>query len=162
MLKKDISTDETLVPVYSANVCEPMGYIDESNVGTFDFPVVLWGIDGNFNFNVVPAGCVFATTDHCGAVQIRSRSIVPEYLLYAMTRKKIEESFDRSFRASLTNMRMFKVQIPRTNSGSFDRKVQKTIAKRFRREIDHLAEVHRCQAEVNEILSQYVGSEPTA
>ena len=158
VLKKDISTDETLVPVYSANVQEPMGYIEESNIETFDFPMVLWGIDGDFDFNVVPAGRVLATTDHCGAVQIKSPSIVPEYLLYAMTRKKIEESFDRSFRASLTNMRMFTVCIPMTKSGTFDVTVQKKIADRFRRETDQIAEVQRCKAEVDELMSQYVGS----
>src|ERR1019366_2966293 len=126
------SKDTTQIPVFSANVFQPMGYIDKGkgNLSDSDFlhPTVLWGIDGNFEFNLIPAGRPFATTDHCGAIQILNSALSPEYLLYALTHRRIEESFDRGFRASLSNMSNFALKVPIKKSGEFDVEAQKEIA----------------------------------
>ena len=82
-------------------------------------------------FNLMPANSTFVTTDHCGAIEILDPSIVPEYLLYAMSLRRIEESFDRSFRPSLANMRLFTVAVPVLQDGRFDVDAQRTIADRF-------------------------------
>jgi len=82
--KQDLPTMAGEIPLYSANVSSPMGFINASNIDNFDHPVVTWGIDGNFDFNIIPPGTVFATTDHCGTIQILSDEILPEYLLYAL------------------------------------------------------------------------------
>ena len=129
--KRELPTIKGEIPVYSANVIEPFGYINRTNIKSFEYPVILWGIDGNFDLNLIERENVFATTDHCGAVQILSDEINPEYLLYAMTVRRIEESFDRSFRASLTNIRHFKIEIPVNNDGSYDIERQKLIAAYF-------------------------------
>jgi type I restriction-modification system DNA methylase subunit len=119
------------IPIYSANVFEPFGYINKSNINDYETPYILWGIDGNFDFNIMPKGVIFATTDHCGAIQILDPAINPEYLLYALQLNRIDESFDRSFRASLFNMRKFKVKIPINPDGSFDVQAQEHIATAF-------------------------------
>lgn len=130
VLRREVSADETLVPVYSANVFEPMGYIEASNIKDFTNPMILWGIDGNFEFNLMPVGVTFATTDHCGVIEILDSSIDPEFILYALNHQRQNESFDRSFRASLANMRRFVVQIPVTRGGSFNLAAQRTFAAR--------------------------------
>ena len=128
VLKKDLPKDEGNVPLYSANVFIPFGLISKSNIETFVYPCVIWAIDGNFEFNYIPKGKTFATTDHCGTIQIINNKIQPEYLLYALQQSKIEESFDRAFRASLFNMKRFTISIPVKKDGAFDLDVQKKIS----------------------------------
>lgn len=121
-------------PVYSANVFIPIGYKDASNLEPSVNPVILWGIDGNFGLRSLPKGEVFTTTDHCGMIEILTDQIDPDYLLSALFAKKQEEEFDRSFRASLSNMGRMTVTIPVTNTGGgddFDLVAQRQIAERF-------------------------------
>ena len=131
VLKDNASNDTSLVPVYSANVFKPMGYLPTSNIDKFDRPSILWGIDGNFEFSLVPANDRFRTTDHCGLLRVRVDDILPEYLMFALDQQRRQESFDRSFRASLTNMRMFRVKIPVDEDGGFDVESQTGIAEKF-------------------------------
>ncbi len=53
LLKKDFITAKGDIPVYSANVFEPFVYTDKSNITDFSKAYVLWGIDGEFSFNVM-------------------------------------------------------------------------------------------------------------
>ncbi len=163
VIKKDTNTDVTLVPVYSANVFEPMGYIDAddeaNNIEDFSHPSILWGIDGNFEFNLIPAHHPFATTDHCGTLMILNSSILPEYVLYAMTRRRIEESFDRGFRASLTNMRKFSIKIPITNGDvKFDAAAQKAIAVRFAGTQERRSKLEEVKNRLDAIFGRYVNT----
>ena len=64
LLKKDFITAKGDIPVYSANVFEPFVYTDKSNITDFSKAYVLWGIDGEFSFNVMERGTIFASTDH--------------------------------------------------------------------------------------------------
>lgn len=132
VLMKDISNDESKIPLYSANALQPMGFVEQSRISDFSHPAILWGIDNSlFNYKLIPAELVFATTDHCGAIQILDPSIVPEYLLYALCLLRSEKTFDRSFRSSLSNMRLLSLPIPVRKDGTFDIQAQKTVAKRF-------------------------------
>ncbi len=159
LIVKDISQDEKLVPAFSANVMKPMGYIAKSNVEHLDRPTILWGIDGNFEFRLVKAGTVFATTDHCGAIQILNDQILPEYLLFALNKRKLEESFDRSFRASLTNMRMFSISIPVSTDGNFDLEAQKSLAARFVGAREKQDEMNKLKTKFDGIFKRYINSE---
>jgi hypothetical protein len=93
------------VPVYSANVIEPFGRVAESNLTDFTRPSLLWGIDGNFDWNFIPKGQQFATTDHCGRLQILNDDLDPEYVFWYLKLNRARYGFDRVFRASLGNMK---------------------------------------------------------
>lgn len=131
VLKEEVRGMDGTIPLYSANVSEPFGFVEKGNIDDFSHPAIRWGIDGNFDLQYVPAGDIFATTDHCGTIQIVDVSVVPQYLLYAILHRKEEENFHRSFRASLANMVRFKVKIPVRDDGSFDTDAQRKIADTF-------------------------------
>ena len=128
LLKKDFITVKGDIPVYSANVFEPFVYTDKSNITDFSKAYVLWGIDGEFSFNVMEQGTVFASTDHCGTIKILDDQIDPYYLAYIMEETRHKYGFDRGLRASLTNMKAFKIDIPIKPDGSFDLDAQKSLA----------------------------------
>jgi type I restriction enzyme M protein len=158
-LTKNLALFAGNIPLYSANVFEPFGFIEQSNIKDFTHPVILWAIDGNFEFNLVPAGKVFATTDHCGTVQILDEHIVPEYLLYALNLQRVEESFDRSFRASLANMRQFVIKIPIKDDGTFDIEMQNTIASHFTGMRQKKDELNNIKKHFDTIFQRYVSSD---
>ena len=158
VLRKDVNEVGSTIPVYSANVFKPMGKLEKSNIKDFGKVSVLWGIDGNFEFNMIPAGTVFATTDHCGTLQILDRTIVPDYLLSALHRQREEESFNRSFRASLANMRRSTVLVPVKPDGTFDQKAQLEIAERFTKESEKLAALRAEKRKLDEIVDRYIAT----
>jgi len=133
ILKKQVFYSKGKVPVYSANVFEPFGFLEETNESITDFEpdYVLWGIDGNFEFSVKHKGERFAITDHCGAIKILDSSILPEYLIYQLEIKKYEMGFDRTLRASLANMQTVVVDIPIRPNGSFDKQAQSELIKKY-------------------------------
>lgn len=158
IVKKELPDIKGEIPAYSANVFEPFGFISHTNVDNFDYPALLWGIDGNFEFNILPPKTVFATTDHCGTIQILDDDIVPEYLLYALGVQKREESFDRSFRASLNNMQRFTIEIPVLEDGTFDVETQKTVASNFMEAEEKKNSLYAVKEELDYLLKHYMSS----
>lgn len=128
LLRKNYIEASGSIPAYSSNVFSPFVYITQSNVEDFSVPYVLWGIDGSFEFNVMPKGKEFAYTDHCGVIKIKNHKINPYYLAYTLEENKYKYGFDRGLRASLSNMKSVKVSIPVDNFGEFDESVQASIA----------------------------------
>lgn len=122
------------IPAYSANALVPFGLVSKSNLKDFDRPSILWGIDGNFDINFIPAGHNFASTDHCGRLQVLDDSIDPEFIFWHLKATRERYGFDRVFRASLTNVRSeVEVTIPTIEgSGEFDLEAQRTLASRMR------------------------------
>lgn len=131
VLKKEVFNSSGKVPVYSANVFIPFGFLDKSNIMDFSHDYLLWGIDGNFEFNIIKKEIEFATTDHCGAIKILDDNIMPEYLLYELNVNKDLIGYNRTLRASLTNMKKVSVKIPVKEKGIFDYTKQKEIAERY-------------------------------
>lgn len=133
VLKRQVFQSKGKVPVYSANVFNPFGFIETPNESVNDFrrDYILWGIDGNFEFNIMSEGVEFAITDHCGAIRILDSNIVPEYVVHRLELKKHEYGFDRTLRASLKNMRNIVVSIPIKRTGDFDREQQKVLVKKY-------------------------------
>ncbi|MDE7293134.1 MAG: restriction endonuclease subunit S [Oscillospiraceae bacterium] len=127
-MRKDYISKRGFIPAYSANVYDPFVYTDASNISDFAKPYILWGIDGNLDYNVMPIGKMFATTDHCGAIRIITPCISPYYLAYMLEESKHIYGFDRGLRASLTNMKKVKVKIPIDANGNFDINAQVSIA----------------------------------
>jgi len=113
ILKKDLYYGEKgTIPVFSANVNEPMGWMNDSNITDFENDFVLWGIDGNFDFNVIRKGTEFRSTDHCGAIRIKDAKIDPYYLYYFLISLRSEQELDRELRASMSNMKKLRIAFP--------------------------------------------------
>lgn len=147
--------DSDLVPVFSANAIEPFGYISAPNRPPSAHNSILWGIDGNFNFNLIPKGRKYIITDHCGAIDILLDTILPDYLLYALQEEKRTNDFDRSFRASLTNIRKFQVRIPITADGSFDVDEQQRIATDYKELCRLKEQLNEAKTKMDDLLSHY-------
>lgn len=131
LLKKDNKTEG--VAAYSANVRTPFGYVARSNLADFERDSLLWGIDWKFQWNRIPAGQPFATTDHCGRLVIHSDLIDPEYAAYYLQATRLEYAFDRVYRANLENIASrVTVEVPVTKTGKFDLAAQRAIAARYR------------------------------
>jgi restriction endonuclease S subunit len=134
LLKRDLfrATDnpKAIIPVYSANVYSPFGLVEKSNVKDFTNPYVLWGIDGNFDLNFKNKGEIFATTDHCGSIEILSNKINPEYLLLLLNLKRLEYGFDRGLRSNLVNIKRLELDFPVDEKGEFDERKQKIVVKK--------------------------------
>lgn len=125
---------EGKVPVFSANAREPMGYIDQARPGmTFESPSLIWGIDGIFDWNLIPAGVPFVPTDHCGRLQIHHKDLDIEYMLYVLRATRDQYGFDRVYRANLQKIRTVSLTIPVSPAGKFDLVQQRDLAARYRR-----------------------------
>ena len=148
LLKKNVT--DTGIPIYSANVREPFGFTSEHYLSDYARASLLWGIDTEaFDWNLIPPLIPFVPTDHCGVLRIRNSRIIPEYVYSVLRASKAEHGFDRSYRASLGNIKRISVPIPRRPDG-FDVDAQKAVAKRYAR-IDHLRET--LVSELDRLLS---------
>lgn len=123
------------VPAYSANVLTPFACISKSNLSNFDRPSLLWGIDGNFAWNFIPANIVFATTDHCGRVLIKDQALDPEYIYWYLRATSDRYGFDRVYRAKLENVKAdISVAIPLSDrSGGFCKARQREWVSHFKK-----------------------------
>ena len=144
------------IPIYSANVFEPMGYASSTRILHFEVPSVLWGIDGNFDLNIIPEGVPFGTTDHCGTLRILNPDILPEYVLYTLHQHHREENYNRSFRAALANMRRIKISVPVRRDGTFDVDCQRVIADRFMSVQEKAKEIESRMDWLNSNLESYL------
>ena len=135
VLKKDLfrSTGGS-VPLYSANVEQghEHGWLAKSNIADFSRPSILWSIDSDFAMSVRASGDVFATTDHCGRLEILSNDLDPNYcqaaIVYGYARAY---GFDRGTRPSLRRMRKVTLRIPVLANGSFDVDAQRRLAEQY-------------------------------
>ncbi|BCL59959.1 hypothetical protein DGMP_06520 [Desulfomarina profundi] len=132
LLKKDLIKIHGDIPIYSANVFKPIGFHEESNVLDFSNNFVLWGIDGDFDFNSLPKDTPFVTTDHCGAIRILTDDLLPDYLMIQLENVKSLYGFDRGLRASLKNMKKIKISIPFNRSGKIDIEKQYEIVEKYK------------------------------
>ncbi len=127
-------TDKGKYPVYSANMYEPFGYIDKLNLKDFSLPSVIWGIDGDWMVNCIPANEPFYPTDHCGVLRIKSESIMPEYMTIALEVAGKHERFSRSNRASIQRIKSLIIPVPEKSVQESIIKEVKTIDTKIRHE----------------------------
>jgi hypothetical protein len=118
------------IPIYSANVFSPIGSHTKSNILDFNNNFVIWGIDGDFEFNFIEKNKPFVTTDHCGAIRILSNDILPEYLMLQLSKVKHKYGFDRELRSSLKNMKQVSIEMPFKN-GCIDLDAQKEVLEKY-------------------------------
>lgn len=100
------------VPVYSANVFEPFGYIDKLLFKDFSQPSVIWGIDGDWMVNCIPEKQQFYPTDHCGVLRCKTNDINPFFLSYILETIGKSYGFKRELRASIERIKSLSVKIP--------------------------------------------------
>ena len=111
VLKRELK-DKGKYPVYSANVFQPFGYIDKELLSDFTSPSVVWGIDGDWIVNVIPANTPFYPTDHCGYIRVLNPIIEVEYLAFALKKEGKEMEFSRSKRASIDRIQGIRIPLP--------------------------------------------------
>lgn len=131
LVKKDLIKVQGTIPIYSANVRAPISYHHTSNITDFKNNFVIWGIDGDFDFNFIPKETPFVSTDHCGTIRILSDDILPEYLMLLLEYKKHEYGFDRGLRASLKNMQQVVIEVLLNEQGNIDTEKQKEVVEKY-------------------------------
>lgn len=141
------------VPVYSANVFEPFGYINERLITDFSVPSVLWGIDGDWQVNYIPADTEFYPTDHCGVLRVLTDVVHPRCLAWALDKAGKERGFTRTLRASIDRVKRLTVQLPPINK-------QREIAEKVFELESLIADAKATLAELNikkqSILDEYL------
>jgi restriction endonuclease S subunit len=93
-------------------VFEPFGHINERPFADFGIPSVLWGIDGDWMVNYIPAGVEFYPTDHCGVLRVKTDEINPRCLAWALEQAGTREGFSRTLRASTDRIKALTVRLP--------------------------------------------------
>lgn len=130
VLDKDLQKNGEIA-VYSANVLEPFGYINKLLLTNFSLPSVIWGIDGDWMVNFIPANVKFYPTDHCGVIRIKTPDIEPEYFMFALEEAGKAARFSRTLRASTDRIKAMIIQLPSIESQKkfvqIYRKAQKQI-----------------------------------
>lgn len=140
--------------VYSANVFEPFGRVNTSLISDFTTPSVLWGIDGDWMVNHLPAERPFHPTDHCGVIKVLDENVVlSKYMVYPLLKAGEHERFSRANRASTERIKALTIRIP-----SIDIQ-RETIAKVL--EIENKIEILKqqiaeCQSRKQSILDKYL------
>ncbi len=114
VLNKEVSKNpKDGIPVFSANVFEPFGYIKKDLLKDFSLPSVIWGIDGDWMVNFIKENIPFYPTDHCGVVRVLKDGIIHyRYLAYALFKEGEKENFSRVKRASIEKIKKIEISYP--------------------------------------------------
>lgn len=146
------------IPIYSANVFEEFGRIDKQNITDFSVPSILWGIDGDWMVNIMPADKPFYPTDHCGVLRIKTDDILPKYMALALQVEGEFERFSRSNRASTQRIANLIIQVP---SVSEQQKIVDEIETIEKRIADEQAIISEQSAKVKSKFVEMFGDNPT-
>lgn len=111
VLDKDLASNGT-IPVYSANVTAPFGFIDKLLITDFSAPSVLWGIDGDWMTSYLPSDMPFYPTDHCGVLRCKNSEVNPRYLAHILEVEGRKMGFFRSYRASIDRVHGIAFTVP--------------------------------------------------
>lgn len=120
----EIEKTEKGMPVYSANVFEPFGYINKDLLKTFDRSSVIWGIDGDWMVNYIKENKPFYPTDHCGVLRVKGNGINPRYFTLLLEKAGQEVHFSRNHRASINRIKGLSVNVP-------DKKIQNEMVNKI-------------------------------
>ena len=142
------------VPVYSANVFEPFGYINKFIVKDFSRPSVIWGIDGDWMVNCIPENLQFYPTDHCGVLRCKTDDINPYFLSYILETVGKSYGFRRELRASIERIKSLSVKIP---SKSLQQKIVAECQKIDAEANEAKVKIAELQEDINEIVTGIIG-----
>lgn len=152
VLNAELVADGT-IPVFSANVFEPFGYIDKLLIKDFSKDSVLWGIDGDWMVNFYPKDNQFYPTDHCGVLRVLTDKVHPRYIARLLQIEGKKMKFSRSYRASIDRIEGITVVVPSIDEqNSAMEKVEK-----YEREISALqSRLSELSGMKNKILEKYL------
>lgn len=145
VLKKEVYRSEAIIPLFSANIRKPFGYVHSNNAGNLEHGGVLWSIDSDFDCKGVSAGEIYSITDHCGELEILNETIEPRFLAMEIKRVGLEYGFNREYRPSLKVMADLEIELPIDDNGQFDYKLMKSWA-------DYDDEIERIKEELKRII----------
>ena len=73
---------------------------------------MLWGIDGDWMVNYLPAHQSFFPTDHCGVIRVYTDKVNPKYLAKLLDKAGEAERFSRHHRASTERVSNLTLSFP--------------------------------------------------
>ena len=111
VLNSELVPDGT-TPVYSANVEEPFGYVDNLLIDDFSVDSVLWGIDGDWMVSYMSKDMPFYPTDHCGVLRVLTDKVNPRYMARILEDEGRKMGFSRSYRASIDRVQGISFSVP--------------------------------------------------
>ncbi|MDO4814395.1 MAG: restriction endonuclease subunit S [Gemella sp.] len=151
VLNKELKLDG--IPVYSANVKEPFGYIDKSLIEDFSKPSILWGIDGDWMVNTISENIPFYPTDHAGVLRLNTDKINYRYLAYKLEKEGQKEGFSRSYRASIGQIKKLSFEIPdlTLQNEAVDKVIE--LEKLIKNEEENIEKI---SIEKNKVLERYL------
>ena len=103
------------IPVYSANVTKPFGFIEKElleKLENYDKDSVLWGIDGDFMVSFIPKNTPFYPTDHCGVLRVKDNSVNVRIAGFGLENEGAKFGFSRNLRASISRIKSLKIPLP--------------------------------------------------
>ena len=103
------------IPVYSANVTKPFGFIEKElleKLENYDKDSVLWGIDGDFMVSFIPKNTPFYPTDHCGVLRVKDKSVNVRIVGFGLENEGAKFGFSRNLRASISRIKSLKIPLP--------------------------------------------------
>jgi len=152
LLKSEI-LEEWNVPVYSANVFKPFGYINKNLLDDFSRISVIWWIDWDWMVNYINKNIEFYPTDHCGFLRIKNNQLSERFIAYFLNKEWKKFWFSRTKRASIDRIQNLKFALPSLEK-------QKQIVseiKKIEKEIELLKVENKCMPEKKkEILKKYL------
>lgn len=130
--KELLSLPKGDIPIISARLDKPFGFIDTQSFVVSERRIVLWNIDSSrWDTRVIKEQFKFVPTDHCGYMKILDANIHPEYIAYKLYEYGLHEGFKHEYRASLANIRDVVISIPVDDNGNFDMNAQIIVAKKY-------------------------------
>ena len=141
------------IPVYSANVKEPFGMIDKLLIEDFTKGSVLWGIDGDWMVNYIPAGVPFYPTDHCGVLRVDETKMNPHFVMFMLDIAGQQAAFNRSNRASIDRIKS--LSIPNVPL-DIQNKVIAEVEEYEAIIAEAQAKMSQCAEQKKEILKKYI------
>lgn len=141
------------IPVYSANVFEPIGNIDNKLIDSFENEYIIWGIDGDWIVNILPKKYEFYPTNHWGTMIVNAEVINPRYMAYLLENEGNAKGFSRIFRASLDRIKSINISVPNIELQNEKmeevNKIEIEIEKLKKEQID-------INFEINNIVEKYI------
>lgn len=140
------------IPVYSANVFEPVGKINKYLIKNFDDSYIIWGIDGDWMVNALPRGYEFYPTDHCGVMTVDESKVNPKYMAYLLEKEGEKIGFSRTLRASIDRIKNISIEVPNI---ALQNEAMKKIAKLESK----ITELEKNQINLNEEIGKVLKRE---